>query len=73
MNEPSAANQPEDAQPLLHQAMDRHRQGDLYEADLLYAQALRADPRNPQALRLRGILARERGDLEAALQLLQAG
>jgi len=58
-------------QDILNEAMDRHQQGDLYEADLLYAQTLHLDPDNQQALRLRGILARERGELEQSLQLLQ--
>ena len=56
---------------ILHEAMHRHQHGDLYEADLLYAQTLHLDPDNQQALRLRGILARERGDLERSLQLLK--
>ena len=58
-------------QDILHEAMERHQQGDLFEADLLYAQTLRKDPDNQQALRLRGILAREHGDLERSLELLQ--
>ena len=58
-------------QDTLHEAMGRHQQGDLFEADLLYAQTLRMDPDNQQALRLRGILAREHGDLERSLELLQ--
>ena len=58
-------------QDILNEAMDRHQQGDLYEADLLYAQTLHLDPDNQQALRLRGILARERGELDQSLQLLQ--
>lgn len=63
--------EPTDAQATLDKAMQRHQQGDLYEADLLYAQTLRLDPSNNQALRLRAILARERGEIEQSLQLLQ--
>ena len=56
---------------VLTAAMDAHRAGDLYEADLLYGEVLRMEPNNLQALRLNGILARERGDLEKSLSLLQ--
>ena len=48
-----------------------HRQGNLFDADYLYAQAIELDPHNAQALRLRGILARERGDPETSLSLLE--
>jgi len=56
---------------VLTAAMEAHRAGDLYEADLLYREALVLEPDNLQALRLRGILARERGDLDKSLTLLQ--
>ena len=64
---------PEDQsiQKILHEAMRSHQDGDFYEADLLYAQTLHVDPDNQQALRLRGILARESGELEKSLHLLQ--
>ncbi|MEJ2139744.1 MAG: putative 2OG-Fe(II) oxygenase [Gammaproteobacteria bacterium] len=55
---------------MLQEAMHRHQQGDLYEAELLYRQTLRLEPQNCQALRLRGILARERGDMDLSLRLL---
>jgi uncharacterized protein (TIGR02466 family) len=61
----------EAANSLLQEAMRCHQEGDLYEADLLYAQTLMLLPENPQALRLRGILARERGEIERSLELLQ--
>ncbi|HJP04992.1 MAG TPA: putative 2OG-Fe(II) oxygenase [Gammaproteobacteria bacterium] len=60
-----------DSDALLNKAMTCHRQGDLFDADHLYAQAIELDPHNAQALRLRGILARERGDLETSLGLLE--
>ncbi len=52
-------------------AMQAHRAGDLFEADLLYTEALDTDPSHLKALRLRGILARDRGDLDKSLLLLQ--
>jgi uncharacterized protein (TIGR02466 family) len=73
MNDESLANDStlQAIQDILHAAMERHQQGDLYEADLLYAQTLHLAPDNEQALRLRGILSRERGDLENSLKFLQ--
>jgi uncharacterized protein (TIGR02466 family) len=41
------------------------------EADEQYAAVLRAEPTQPQALRLRGILARDTGDLDRSLKLLR--
>lgn len=52
-------------------AMDAHRAGDLFVADLLYGEALDIDPEHLKALRLRGILARECGDIDKSLALLQ--
>jgi uncharacterized protein (TIGR02466 family) len=60
-----------DAGSVLQQAMDLHRLGDLFEADLLYRRALDADPDNAQALRLRGILARDRGEPGLSIELLR--
>lgn len=51
--------------------MQAHQRGDWYEADLLYARALEQDPEQLQALRLRGALARDRGDAGAALRFLE--
>jgi uncharacterized protein (TIGR02466 family) len=55
----------------LQQAMNEHRQGNLYDADLLYERTLRLEPGNIQALRLKGMLARERGDIDTSLELLE--
>ncbi len=60
-----------DIQDILYAAMRSHQDGDFYEADLLYAQMLHVAPDNVQAFRLRGILARERGELKKSLHLLQ--
>jgi len=51
--------------------MALHRGGRLQEADGQYAAVIRAEPMQAQALRLRGILARDTGDLELSLKLLR--
>jgi len=51
--------------------MALHRAGRLQEADLQYATVLRTDPAQPQALRLRGILARDAGNHDLSLKLLR--
>ncbi|MCP4002100.1 MAG: tetratricopeptide repeat protein [Gammaproteobacteria bacterium] len=58
-----------DPETYLQQAMQEHQQGNLYDADLLYAQALQINPNNIQALRLKGILKREYGDIDESLKL----
>ncbi|MEQ1802644.1 MAG: putative 2OG-Fe(II) oxygenase [Gammaproteobacteria bacterium] len=55
----------------LRQAMALHRAGRTAEADQHYAAVLRAEPAHPQALRLRGILARDTGNLDLSLKLLR--
>ncbi len=55
----------------LRQAMSLHEHGRLDEADVLYAKVIAAAPDHLQALRLRGILARQRGDLTASITCLQ--
>ncbi len=54
----------------LKAAVAAHRQGNLDEADARYARVLAAEPGHPEALRLRGVLARQCGNLGAAIQLL---
>jgi tetratricopeptide (TPR) repeat protein len=51
--------------------MALHRAGRAQEADAQYAAVLRAEPSQPQALRLQGILARDLGDLDRSLKLLR--
>jgi tetratricopeptide (TPR) repeat protein len=53
-------------------AMALHQQGRLEEAEREYAAFLRQTPRHPRALRLRGVLARERGALDDSLKWLRA-
>ena len=55
----------------LRQAMALHRAGRVQEADEQYAAVLRAEPTQPRALRLQGILARDTGDLDRSLKLLR--
>ncbi len=55
----------------LCQAMALHRAGRAQEADEQYAAVLRAEPTQPRALRLQGILARDTGDLDRSLKLLR--
>ena len=51
--------------------MLRHQEGRLAEADTLYRQSLELEPDNLQALRLCGILARERNDFSTSIKLLR--
>ncbi|MEO8223454.1 MAG: tetratricopeptide repeat protein, partial [Gammaproteobacteria bacterium] len=55
----------------LRQAMALHQAGRAAEADEHYAAVLRAEPGNAQALRLRGILARDTGNSGLSLKLLR--
>ncbi len=70
MTDPKVENDP--VRDLLRQAMAFHQNGRLAEADDLYTQVLRSEGTNPQALRLRGILARQRGDILDSLEDLKA-
>jgi len=51
--------------------MSLHEAGRAQEADEQYAIVLRAEPSHPQALRLRGILARDAGDFDQSQRLLR--
>lgn len=53
-----------------HQAIELHQSGRLDEAKTIYSQILAADPRNPEALRLLGVIARQQGELDRALDLI---
>ncbi len=55
----------------LNAAMQAHQQGNLAAASRLYAETLQLDPDHIQALRLKGILSRETGDLATSLALLE--
>lgn len=51
--------------------MALHRAGRIAEADAQYAIVLRSEPSHPQALRLRGILARDAGQPDQSVRLLR--
>jgi len=65
----SAANKPVDS--LLARGLDHHRRNALSEAQALYAQALAAEPDNPDALHLMGVLRQQVGDFSGAVDLIQ--
>ncbi|MBM3839870.1 MAG: tetratricopeptide repeat protein [Verrucomicrobia bacterium] len=56
---------------LLQSALAHHQHGRLDEAEDLYRQVLDRQPRHPDALRLLGVLCRQRGDLHNARQWLE--
>jgi Flp pilus assembly protein TadD len=60
-----------DAAAALDAAIAAHRAGRAAEADAAYAAVLAAVPGHAQALRLRGILKRDLGDLAASASLLR--
>ena len=55
---------------LLEQALERHRAGDVREADRLYRAVLAADPAQPEALKPLGLLEQGRGRFSEARLLL---
>lgn len=57
----------------LRQALAHHQAGRLAEAESLYLQVLEREPNHSDALRLMGVLARQRGQLGAARAFLESG
>ena len=55
----------------LIEAVNRHRAGDLADAARLYDRILKADPKHPDALHLRGLVAHQQGHSERALSLVR--
>ena len=55
---------------LFARAMREHQQGRFVEAEALYHEILRLDPRQLDGLHFLGVLAQQRGDSEAALRLI---
>ena len=55
---------------MLHEGLRLHQAGQLAEAELLYRQLLAREPKNPDALHYRGLLAYQAGDYEAAARLI---
>ncbi|MGE0372954.1 MAG: tetratricopeptide repeat protein [Gammaproteobacteria bacterium] len=69
--EPHPSAPPSDAiEPLLQQAQQFHRAGLFVQAEALYQQALRLEPRHPEALYRLGLLARDAGRLDIAAGLI---
>lgn len=56
---------------LIEQGLQRHRAGQLKEAKHIYEQALKLEPRHPDALHLAGLVALQGGDAETAVGLIQ--
>jgi predicted TPR repeat methyltransferase len=56
---------------LLSEAIARHRQGFLDEAQSVYRQVLRADPKNPDALHYLGLVYFQRGELKSAVDSIR--
>ena len=56
----------------LQRALPLHESGRLDEAETLYREVLRADPRHPDALHLLGVVQHQRGDHAAALRSINA-
>jgi len=55
----------------IDRAVEAHQQGRLEEAAARYDEVIAAEPDNTQALRLRGVLARQCGDIGASIRLLE--
>ncbi len=53
---------------VLAQALEKHRAGNYAEAETAYRQILRRAPRHPDALHLLGVVARQTGRVQLALQ-----
>ncbi len=58
-------------QQALQTAMAQHQAGNLEQAELLYKQVLRAQPKQVDALHLLGLIAKQKGDFKTAVQLMK--
>jgi tetratricopeptide (TPR) repeat protein len=56
---------------MMAEAIDLHRRGRFVEAERIYRRILQTEPNHPDALHLLGLIAREAGQTEAAIQLIQ--
>jgi protein O-GlcNAc transferase len=63
-------NSAQTIQQSLHQAVQNHTAGRLAQAEQLYRHILQADPNQPDALHLLGVLAHQTGNSEAAVELI---
>ncbi len=60
-----------DISKLIQNGLEHHRSGRLQEAEAIYQQVLKEQPRNPDAWHLRGVLAHQVGNNEAAVHLIE--
>ncbi|MGD8424821.1 MAG: tetratricopeptide repeat protein, partial [Gammaproteobacteria bacterium] len=60
-----------DRRRMMAEAIDLHRRGRFVEAERIYRRILQTEPNHPDALHLLGLIAREAGQTEAAIQLIQ--
>ena len=58
-------------QQALQTAMAQHQAGNLIQAEVLYKQVLRTIPKQPDALHLLGLIAKQKGDFKTAVQLMK--
>jgi tetratricopeptide (TPR) repeat protein len=58
-------------QQALQIAMSQHQAGNLSQAESLYKQVLKAAPKQPDALHLLGLIAKQKGDFKTAVQLMK--
>ena len=65
-----AASNPSTASRLVQRALSHHQKGQLSEAEELYAQILKAEPENADALHFSGLLAHQRGQTDIAVGLM---
>ena len=56
--------------PSLEKAISLHQQGKLLQAEAIYRKLLEADPRNPDAFHLLGVIANQTGHLQGAIDLI---
>ena len=69
-DKPSGQQQRLTVQQALDLAVRHHGAGDLVRAESIYRQILRADPNQPVALQLRGVLAHQVGKIDVAVDLI---
>jgi tetratricopeptide (TPR) repeat protein len=70
MSDPSPEQQPMTIQQALDLAVQHHNEGRLPEAEKLYNQILQADPKQPIALHLLGVIAYQVGKNDVAVDLI---
>ena len=65
-------NEPATPRSIIASALEQHRNGNLDEAAALYRKALELEPKNSDATRLLGVLARQQRKFETASEFLHA-